>query len=469
MAAVLSCSRLPLASRLAGHSGSVLGGALLVASVWAAAGTSAFAQQPEASRAYRGLFPGAAGPAPSTSRVPTDTLDVRAGTFWVCERDGSRTGRTPVQADTVANSYAAVMAQASRTHTGKLYAYRLQGGTQFRRQQAPGTIAVDDQWLAASLRAQISERMVVTASQRLAYAPRYVLSARAASQLEAAAGSVAEPGRGIAPLPTFTATSGASVSRQFTRRTAALVAYGFDRVDFSSTGVIVSTHHALASVSRAMRRDLTWRLTYSSLWSTSGGSKASSAIHASDVGLGIDYSPTFSRRTAITFGLSPSVTRRSESLAGLAGASASDSHTSIVMGGFAGVERWLTSTWRADLKYERMVYYLPGNNQPILAGAVSGGVNGDLRQWMTATVSAAYSRGTPNIQRSQERVASLAVLARVEMRPSQTTSFYVEFHHDAYVMSEGIARLPGIGSNTSKTSFRVGFAMNVVPSNRRGR
>jgi hypothetical protein len=135
-----------------------------------------------------------------------------------------------------------------------------------------------------------------------------------------------------------------------------------------------------------------------------------------------------------------------------------------MLGGFTRIEHEFTRTWRTDLGYQRSVYYLPGYSQPLLADAVSGGMNGSLRRWLTAAVSAAYSHGAPDLRQSSGRVTSMTASARLEWRPADTASFYAELRRDAYSVSAGIPQLPGVPRNARTSSIRAGMVLRFGPS-----
>jgi hypothetical protein len=416
---------------------------------------AAVAQEPVAGGPYRGLFAAAVAPPPAAGSFrPPELLNVSLLAFGALERDTARQG-SPVA------NYMAVSAEVAAARTVRQYALELRGLTQLRRQQTPGSPNVDNQWLAAGIRALVTPRTTLTAAQRFAYSPLYTPGVLVTG--DAPGGASAETGRGASANTNVTIASGLNVARQFSRRTTGEIGYGYDRVSFSNTGSTTSSHRTRAAVTRALRRDVALRLTQSSLWSTTTGAGAPPPTVAHELDAGIDYSPMRFRRTSLTFGIAPKFAWRKDPAAMPAGAAEPDGRTSIMLGGFTRIDHQFTRSWRAEFEYQRTTYYLPGYNRPILADAVRGGINGSLRRRLTTAVSAAYSNGTPDLRGSQSRVTGMTASARADFRWTRAASLYSEYRYDAYTISEDIPQLPGIARDAKRSSFRAGIAIGLSP------
>ncbi|MEI6666733.1 MAG: hypothetical protein WCP29_01155 [Acidobacteriota bacterium] len=442
---------------------------VLVACFWATAAT-AHAQEPAVGGPYRGLFgPTATSAATPLRSSPIDSLDLSIQTFWLSEQARTGAGSSDsAPSPTTSHAYAGLVAAFSKAHEGRRLTYHLRGSSQFREQPGAG-LSFDTQWLAVSVEARASERTSVTFGQRVGYAPLFSPTPTGADPSLAGLVSVAAPVQGVSSLKNVTTESAAGVSTQLSRLTSAGISYAFSRVGFSSTGVAVSTQALLVTVNHTIGRDLAYRVTYSSLSTTNSGAAAPGPARSHDVGITLNYSPAMSHRTTFVFGVTPDLASRQSSSSASSVSTAPSRRLSITIGGVARIERQFTRTWRADAGYQRMLYYLPGYSQPILADAATSSAHGTFFDRFTASVSAAYSRGVPDVQQSQDRVTSLSAAARLEFRPTREAIIHAEYRHDAYSMSGGITQLPGLSSNSSRGSFNVGFTINIGPSGRRER
>jgi hypothetical protein len=427
---------------------------------------NAAAQEGAFGGAYRGLFPppSIAASALQPSRANTSDLSIQA--FWLGEVTRSGTsGANRAAQPASRNTYAGIQAEAARTHVGERVSYEVRGSSQFRHQSAAGGLSIDAQWAALSIRALADARTALSIVQRVSYAPTFTPGVASVSgSLTGDTPSVA-PVPGVEALKNVSIGSAVSVTRQLSHLASAGFTYSFDRVGFSSTGAAVATHRVLLTLNKSIRRDLSYQLTYASLWSITTGTSALSATRSDDVGLALSYAPPRSSRTTLVFGVTPTFARRGEPAGSATATSAADRRQMLTLGGWARMAYRLTSTWRAEAGYQRLVYYLPGNSQAIQAHAVNGGISGGLRSWMTASLTAAYSRGTPDLQQSQGRVTNLSAAARVDMRLGQSASIYAESRFDAYAVAGNIPTLPGLSKNSTRWSLRVG--LTVTPESAR--
>lgn len=421
---------------------------------WCAAGRATAAQEPGAPQMSpsSSTVPAARSTA---SPVPGNTLWLSIRTFGSLEHDTATDPTSSAAAGVrTAPSSAGSQLEVSGAHRGNRQSYELQGGSQFRGDQEHGGLAVDNQWLGATIRALATRRTTLSASQRVAYTPLY----SPGSVGGATAGS--EPARGSASLSSLAVTSTAGVSTQISRATSAALEYRFDRVSFSSVGSAVATHRASADVTRAIGRSLSLKLRYGYLWSVNAVHGERTSLPAHDGEVGLTYVPTSSAKATVSVGLTPNWTARpaqvsrSTTVAELAGGGL------VKVGGFSKVDYALSGTWRAGLGLQRTLYFLPGYNQPVLADAFAGRVAGSLHRRLTGTLSAAYSRGTPGSERSLERVTSASASARLDFRTSKSAALYAEYLGDAYDLSEDIPLLPGLERHSRRSAVRVGMTID---------
>jgi hypothetical protein len=443
---------------------------VLLAAGFCAAGSQASAQTAEGSGPYRGLFSAAqVAPASATAKPATRSeLLVRAvGAIEQTSAPASASGSALQSSPTL--QYTGFSAEASRGYVGSRFAHEVRGLTQVREQLRGGGFSVDTQWLAAGVRALVTPRLSINASERFLYSPLFTPGIPSAGQSAAASDAPAEPGRGAAKTTNVTLASVAGVSYQFSRLASGDFSYGFDRVSFPNTGAIVSTQRTLAILTKAVRRDLSLQLKHSWLSSVTTGAGAPPPTKAQDLSLTVEYLPIHWRRTSVAVGVTPILASRQDPVSGAAGeAQTSARRSSIMLGGYTRIEHEFSRAWHTGVGYQRSVYYLPGYSQPILADAVSGSVEGKLGRWLTAAVSAGYSHGVPDLRQSAGRVTSMTTSTRLEWRPANRASLYVEVRRDGYSVSEGIPQLPGVPRIAGTASVRAGTVIRFGPSAGRG-
>jgi len=349
-------------------------------------------------------------------------------------------------------------AELSYRRAGRRVSLDLQGSTEARQRAAAGGIRADTQWIAAGIRVRISERTTVSAVQRLVYAPLYVPGAPGESPASAA-DAAAPSTQGIAGLASITMASGASVSRQMSRRTSATASYGFDRVSFLDRDSAATSHRASVAIERTLRRNVSLRVRYGYVGVTNAVDGGAAFGETQDLEMAAAYSPRASRMTTITVGLLPTLTARQDPASQAAPAPAR--LRSLAVGSRVGVDHRFGRTWRTGVAFQRTIYYLQGSNQPILADAVSLRAQGNLGRRVMMTMVAAASGGTPTLQQTPARVTSANVSARVDAIATRTSSVYAEYRYEAYASSGDIARLPGIAPRFSRSSVRLGVAIGL--------
>lgn len=413
----------------------------------------------------RSLYPPVIETGANTRTAPLDTLRLSARGFGALERETARDA-----GDTTANGpssrpgtpfYTGFQFDLSRVHSGPRLSYDLQASSQLRRYQGPGGLTVDSQGMAASLRGLVTKRTAVTASQRVTYAPFYAPAAPGPGVSAPDAEPSVQLPRGSAALASVTVASAVALLTQVSARTTAAVEYQFDRTDFSSTGTAVVNHRASATLTRALRRDLTVRFRYTRLWSATAVRVDRTTIDTDEAVAGLTYSPPVSQRTTVAFGVEPHMAARRQPAGATRGALDPTGASQIGLGGFSQIDHLFTRDWRAGLAYQRTLYYLPGYDRAIVADLVTGRMEGNLGGRLLGTLSNSYSRGTTGGAASHPRITSLSLSARLDFRPSGSTSVYGEYLADAYTMSGDVSKLPGVAGSSRRSAIRVGVAMGV--------
>lgn len=401
----------------------------------------------------------------SESNTPAHSWRLSSGTFEALERTTQNATSSSLLPGRATPYYTGAQFELASAHVGVRHSYEFQERSQVRRYQAPGGLAIDSQWLSASLRTLVTKRTTVTATQRITYAPFYAPGAPATTSSTPPAGS-AGPASGSAALASLTLASGASLVARVSPRTSAAVDYGFDRTGFSATGSSVVNHRASAALSRAIRRDLALQFRYGHSWSATAVPGDATLAQTDDVDATLTYSPVISRRTAVAFGVTPQLTARRQPSTLTRSAPDPAGGSQIGVGGFSKVDYAVTRTWRTGLEFRRVLYYLPIYNLPILADTVTGQMSGSVHRRLTATLSSSYSRGAPGNASPQSRITSASSAARLEFRPFGLTSVYGEFLQESFAMSDDIPRLPGVVGQSRRSSIRAGVTMDLGSSGR---
>jgi len=332
--------------------------------------------------------------------------------------------------------------------------FDLQGSSQLRQRGMGGGLWLDSQWAALALRAALTERTSLTVSQRVGYSPLYdpgTLAAPGAPQDDAAPTS-----EGVVGKPTITTNSLVRLSRQLSRLSLASVAYGFDLVQFTETGVRVSSHRASIQWDRELSRQLALRVQYRYVLASSEATSG----HTQDVAFGVVYAPAAWSGTTITAAVAPNLTTETEALTAGARPGTSASLRSFRFGGLVGIERDLADHWKAGVSYRREVYYLRGTTEPVSADGVGGYVRGTLPAGMAVTASVAASYGTPSLRSSSARLTSLGSTVRLEA-PIGSSTFHVEYRRDGYTLAGRIAAQPDLGSRVERYRVQIGFTMHL--------
>jgi len=425
---------------------------LIVAAAWLwLAVVPASAQTGEVAGPYRGLFPPApltAAAAPAAKAASTELL-VRA--FGAVEHETIAAG----DAAKPAGPYSAFSLELARTRRGTRLSADLRGFSQVRHQPSAGGFSADNQWVSLGAQAMLTPRTTLTVGQRLAYSTLY-----SPTQAAASAGTA-----GANANTNLTTTTAAALTRSVSRRTSAAFAYGFDHTRFSNTGTAATTNRAAATLTRALNRSVSLQAKAASIWSSSIG--GTPATNAADLTVGIVAVPARTHALELTVGILPGVSRRNEPSAADPGA-APRVKGSFVMDGFVRISRQLTRDLRAEAGYQRQMFYLPGGNQLITANTGTAGISGTLAHAVTVSVSASYSRGTPDQRQAPQHVTSLSTSGRAEWRPAgRSSSLYVEVRRDAYTVTDGLTQLPGLARHANTASIRIGITQGLGAGLRR--
>lgn len=437
--------------------------ALLLLAGWSLTASVASAQEPRGSLPRQSLFTPPAPSVATTNGPRATTMRASFRAFTAVQVD------TPIETVTAGAFtsvsqpvYGGVAFDGSREHRSARYSYDLQGSTQLRQRRSRGGSIIDNQWVAAAVLVQLTRRTTIAASQRMAYAPRDASLTPPPAPAAFGQTEPADPAPRAAVPSSLAVASAVVVSTALSRRTAVSLEYRYDRLGFSSTWPVVSSQQTSVALTRALTRtasgDLTLQVRYGYVRSTTTtpGDTTASGTHVLDAGL--TYRPPLSRRTTIAFGVAPNVISRASSPASVAVAAGPGS--GLKLGGFVSVDHLLTRVWRAGAGYQRLLYFAPGYDRPILADAVTGRIGGRTGP-MAVAVSGAYSAGTPNGQNPGAHITSISSAARLEYRPSGSTTLYGEYVGDVYTQSVDLALVSGVNGRVKRSTIRVGLTINL--------
>ncbi len=378
----------------------------------------------------------AAAPAPQT-------LAASVGAFGAADRTAA--GRS---------SSSGLRADLAVRRAGARLSFDLQGSSQVRQRGMAGGLWLDTQWASVALRRTISERTTLTVAQRVGYAPLYDPGTLAAPGVP---GDDAGPAPdGVVGRPTLTTASLVRLSRQLDRLSTASLAYGFDFVAFTQTGVQVSNHRTSIEWDRGLSRQLALRLRYRHVRASSEATSG----HTQDVAAGFAYAPAAWSGTTITLAVAPNLTTQSEPAPSGAPAETPATQRAFRFGGLVGVDRELTGTWRAGGAYRREIYYLRGTTEPVSADGISGYVRGTLPGGMTLAASVAASYGAPSLRSSEARLTSLGSQLRLDV-PVGRSVFHVEYRRDGYTLTGRIASQPDLGSRVERYRLQAGVTVHL--------
>ncbi|MDO8834439.1 MAG: hypothetical protein Q7V01_02535 [Vicinamibacterales bacterium] len=404
----------------------------------------AFAQPAPVDRTYRGLFSPGAAVAPAGSAATARVWRLSVQSFaGVDSETGDGPGRVAPSGFTSGLATDLMYARSGRRHT-----YDLQASSRIRSAPGAGGVAADTQWAAARLRISLTPRTTVSAVQQVSYTPRYVPGGG-----NREAGS---PVEGAGPLASLQQSSGVTVTRAFSRRTAGEAGYRIDRVDFMDTGRSVAARRATAGATYQARRDVSFSLLYEGLRAHTSGATDITPLTAHDAAVTVTITPVRTRRTSVEARLAPLWTHRS---ATTAGATVIGARGTLALTGHARLDRRVGQHWSTGLEYERRASYQPGLTRPILSNAFGAHISGTAGRSFAASASTSFVTGSADVPAS--RTSGITASGRIAYQTARRATTFAEVRHDTYAIPSTLTEIPGLAGQARRTSFRMGVVLTV--------
>ena len=385
-----------------------------------------------------------------------DTLALLAHTFGAMEWDTGRPG-TSGSAPGISPLSSGLQLEVSRVRRRPRQSYVVQGSTEIRGVLDGGGSVMDNQRLAGSMQLLATRRTSLVMSQRLSYSPYYTPGSGADVSVGA------QPARGAAALSNVTLASMAGISTRMSRRTSVTLEYRFDRVGLSRAASAASNSRASATLTTDLSRRAALSVRYGYLRAITVNQERRSSAPAHDAEVGLTYAPRRARNTTVTFGIVPNWSARPlrQQSPGAAALASTAGGRVLTFGGFVTVDHAFSRTWRAGLDYRRTLYYLPGDDRPVLADAIAARAAGNVHRRLMGSLSVEYSHGVPNGERGSSQITGANGLARLDFRASGSAALYAECRYDLYAASEDLPGLPGLGSRSSRSAVRVGLTLDI--------
>lgn len=310
----------------------------------------------------------------------------------------------------------------------------------------------------------LAQRTELTAAQTMMYAPFYgiglfpSLGSYSGTDITSAYSPTIDSGTQTAEV--FRYFMNTQLTHTMLNRAEVSVHYGLRRNEVFDRTPATFSQEVGGRYEKKINRTLGYHLGYDYGTMRYGGPGAA-ALNIIDVGLDVDRSLSFSRRTVFQFTSATAIVKANA----LDAAQADQARTNFRLLGSANLRHYLGRSWVMNASYVRDVQTLDGLATPYFTDGLNVGLSGRLGTVSTAGVSMGYLTGVPLTTSDRARDRALVSSAWLQRRLSSRVAGYARFSSYSQRFNYDQLDAIGLGDRLSKYSIRVG--VNVVYSRNR--
>jgi hypothetical protein len=316
------------------------------------------------------------------------------------------------------------------------------------------------------LSTRLPGRTTFLVNQAAAYSPTYLYGLfPTGSPVVPGDATTTTPDFAVSDLESYTYTTTASLSHDFTRRNSfsAIGQYRYtDRLRETALWNDVSAYEIRGRYAQGVGRNagMTTQLRY-----RSGEYGYLADGLTTEVGLefGMNYTRPLSatRLVSVRFNIGVSGTDLPQSTTNVEGFQ----REYLAVGEF-GLDYQFSRTWQARANVRRGLEYLSDIPEPVYATGLAGSVDGLLSRRVDVLASAGYSSGQSILSRDSLQFDTYTANARVRYAFSRMLAVYGEYLYYYYDFRGSNQLLPGIPLGLERNGVRVGLTL-WVPAVRR--